>query len=90
MTNPNDPINANAFDEKTWGIGFDKDQISRINKGLTKREYFASEGSSITWNDAANNAEAKYGRVPTIKEVAEYLAKMKIIYADELIKQLNQ
>jgi hypothetical protein len=57
--------------------------------GLTKREYFAATNSSITWQDAAKNAEAFYERTATIGEVAMYLAEMKKAAADALITALN-
>jgi hypothetical protein len=59
-------------------------------RGLRKREYFAANNNSITWQDAAINCESTKGETPTISEVATYLAKMKVIYADALIKALNE
>jgi hypothetical protein len=79
MTNPNDPINTNVFDENTWGIGFNKDQISRINKGLTKREYFAAMAMQGMLA-SANNTLFDY----------ETIAVHSVKHADALINALNR
>lgn len=58
--------------------------------GLTKREYFAAH-ADIPWNAVIDSLEKKYDNkvVLTIKEVIAYRVQMKLMEADELLKQLE-
>jgi hypothetical protein len=82
MTQPNDPINANAFDPSVHAKeGIRSERIAEINGGLTKREYFASIAmQGMLANNAEGNTEWNY----------EIIAKHSCKAADALINQLNQ
>lgn len=81
MTNGNE----SAYPE----VNHDNPQFSHPTYGLSKREYFASN-QDIPWSQAAVQVEQKLGKQGTIEEVAKYLARMKVIAADELINALNE
>ena len=77
-TEPNAPINPTIWDDRH------NPQFVRDNDGLTTREYIAIKAmtgfiASCNWNVSVANLSH-----------AESTAKFAVMYADELIKELNK
>ena len=88
MTNPNHPINGGTFDPQTDPEakgGISDIEISSINRGLTKREYFAAmamQGILASFTEKASN-----GLWGTELDI---VAQCSVEAADQLTNALNQ
>lgn len=80
MTNGKDPINSNSFDPQIDAKGgISNERISEINKGLTKREYFAA---------MAMQGILSSGRTDITDSIR--IAELSVYQSDVLIKSLNE
>lgn len=65
-------------------MGYHRDGNSADHQGMTLRDWFAGQVEIYAYAPMQTFRD-NYGREPTINELAEYIAKIRLIEADAMI-----
>lgn len=69
----------------TGGPAFPRDHAHDGHNGMTLRDYFAAH-ADVSIYTPLDNLTAKLNRKPTVGEMAEYIASIRTIEADAMLK----
>lgn len=67
-----------------WDYGSEERELATKHRGMTLRDYFAAK-ADVSIYGPADALATKLGRLPSMKELAEYVAQIRLLEADAML-----